>query len=153
MEISASSCYQLFNGEFLGRPWCYQLDMYTSTHLDKVAVALYSEVPYSFALLGVVAQEATLWGIRAEQHQRLIPSYAPDPFLSSVSFATSRYKVVGLMGRRCEPWHLQPLTRGDVDSSDCSCSRICNGEAIGRPWCSQIDVYTSAYLIIVAVAL
>ena len=47
MEISASSCYQLFNGEFLGRPWCYQLDMYNPTHLDMFVLALCSEGPYS----------------------------------------------------------------------------------------------------------
>ena len=57
VQISDSSCYQLCNGESVGRPWCYQLDVYTSTCLDVVAVALYSEVPDSYALLGVLAQD------------------------------------------------------------------------------------------------
>ena len=59
MEISASSCYILCNGEFVGRPWCSQLDVYTSACLDVVAVALSSEVPDSCDIPGVLAKDYT----------------------------------------------------------------------------------------------
>ena len=62
MESSASSCYQLYNGESARLPWCYQLDVYNSTHLEVIAVALYSDSPDSCAILGVLAQDAILWG-------------------------------------------------------------------------------------------
>ena len=70
MESSAPSCYQLCNGESIRRPWCSQLDVYTSTLLDVVEVALSSEGPESCALLGVLAQDDILWGSGVEQHQR-----------------------------------------------------------------------------------
>ena len=69
MKILASSCYQIFNDEPAGRPWCSQLDVYNSTRLDMVAVALSSEGPDSCDLLGALAQDTTLWGSVAEQHQ------------------------------------------------------------------------------------
>ena len=55
VERLASSCYQLCNGEAIGHPWCSQLDVYTSTCLDMFELVLYSEVPTSCALLGVLA--------------------------------------------------------------------------------------------------
>ena len=70
MEISDSSCYKLYNGESVRRAWYSQLDVYTSTHMDVVEVALSSEVPDSCALLAVLAQDATLWGSVSEQHQK-----------------------------------------------------------------------------------
>ena len=70
MESSYSSCYQICICEAAGSPWCFQLDVYNSTCMYVVAVALYSEGPDSFALLGALAQDATLWGSGAEQHRR-----------------------------------------------------------------------------------
>ena len=61
--------------------------------------------------------------------------------------------VTGLVGQQCDPWIRQLMTLGDVESSASSYSQLCSGEAIGRPWYSQIDVDTSAHLITVAVAL
>ena len=57
------------------------------------------------------------------------------------------------MGRHYEPWHHQPLAQGDVDISASSCYQVCNGGAIGRPLCSQIDVHSPTGLDVVAVAL
>ena len=59
MEIPASSCYQLLNGESVRHPQCSQLDVYTSTLLGVVSVELSSEDPESYALLGVLAQDYT----------------------------------------------------------------------------------------------
>ena len=70
IEISASSCSQLCNGEATGLPWFSQLDVYNSTHLDVVDLVLSSEVPDSCALLGALAQNATLWGSGSEHHRR-----------------------------------------------------------------------------------
>ena len=70
MASLSYSCYQLCNGESIRRPWCSQLDVYTSTRLDVVEVVLSSEGPEQYALLGVLAQDATLWVIVAEQHRR-----------------------------------------------------------------------------------
>ena len=61
--------------------------------------------------------------------------------------------VTGLLGRRCETWRRQLLMRGDVEISASSYYRLFNGEAIVNPWYSQIDVYISAHLVTVAVAL
>ena len=58
-----------------------------------------------------------------------------------------------LVGCRCEPWHRQPLNQRDVESSASSCYQLCNGEAVGHPWCSQLDVYTSTRLDVIVVAL
>ena len=69
MKILASSCYKICIDESDGRPWCYQLDVYNSTRLDVVAVALSSEGPDPCDLLGALAQDTTLWGSVAEQHQ------------------------------------------------------------------------------------
>ena len=57
-----------FNLESIRRLWCSPLDMYTSTCLDVVEVDLSSEVPESCALIGVLAQDVTLWGRVSEKH-------------------------------------------------------------------------------------
>ena len=74
MESSDSSCYQICNGESIGHPWCSQLDMYNSTRLVMVEVALYSEAPVSCAIIGVLAQYVTLWGSGVEHNLRRRPS-------------------------------------------------------------------------------
>ena len=51
VENLASSCYQLRDSEDVGRPWCYQLEVCTSSRLSKVAVLLSSGGPDSCALL------------------------------------------------------------------------------------------------------
>ena len=68
MEISASSCYQLCNDEYVGRPWCSQINVYTSINLEVVGVALSSEGIDSCALLGVLDEDATLLGSGAEKY-------------------------------------------------------------------------------------
>ena len=47
----------IVNCESIGRLWCSQLDVYTSTRLGMVAVALYSEGLDSCALIGVLGAE------------------------------------------------------------------------------------------------
>ena len=61
--------------------------------------------------------------------------------------------ATGLVGCQCEPWSHQPLAQGDVESFDFSCYQLCNGEAVGRPWCSQLDLYTSTWLDVVTVVM
>ena len=77
----------------------------------------------------------------------------PLPFLSSISPVTLICKFVGLVGLQCESCRCQPLTRGYVVSLAYSYSQLCNGEAIGNPWYSQIHVYTSAHIEMVVVEL
>ena len=60
----------IFNDESVRSPWFYQLDVYTSTNLDVVAVAIYSEELDSCDILGVLAQDVTLLVSGEEQHQR-----------------------------------------------------------------------------------
>ena len=77
----------------------------------------------------------------------------PLPFFPSSYPVTFRCKAAGLLVRRCEPWICQPLTQGDVEILASSCSWLCNGEPIGRPWSSQIYVYTYSSLVKFVVAL
>ena len=59
MEILASSCSRLRDGTAVERPWCTQLDVYSSLRLTVVAVVLSSEDPTSYAILGVLVQDYT----------------------------------------------------------------------------------------------
>ena len=77
----------------------------------------------------------------------------PLPFFPSSYPVTFRYKAAGLLVWRYEPWLCQLLTRGDVERLASSCYQLCNGESIGRPWSSQIYLYTSSDLVKVLVAL
>ena len=61
--------------------------------------------------------------------------------------------VTGLVGGQYETRCSQPLEKGDAESSDSSCYKLCNGEAVGHPWCSKLDVYTSTRLDVVAVSM
>ena len=74
-------------------------------------------------------------------------------FLTSRSPANLRWKSSIYVGRQCEPWRHHQLERGSMERSASSCSWLCNGESIRRPWCSQLDVYNSAHLDMVMVAL
>ena len=60
VNISSSFRSRLCNGEAIRRPWYYQSNVYTSAHIVKVAVAIYSEVPASYAILGALAPAVTL---------------------------------------------------------------------------------------------
>ena len=59
----------------------------------------------------------------------------------------------GLVGQKCEPWSRQPLVRGYMEISASSFYQLCNSESIKHPWCSQLDLYTSIHLYVVAVVL
>ena len=60
---------------------------------------------------------------------------------------------MGILGRQHKPWRCQLMEQGAVEILSSSSSRLCDGEAIGRPWCYQLDVCNSAHLAAVTVAL
>ena len=96
--ISASSCYQLCNGESVGRPWCYQLDVYTSILRDVVAVVLSSEDPTSYAILGVLVQDYTCGVLKQNRIDGEDRDLSMTLFFSR-SPVTLRCKVAGLVGQ------------------------------------------------------
>ena len=84
VEISASSCSWLRNGEAVRHPWCSWLDVYASTHLAVILVVLSSGVPFSCSLIGVLVQAVAMYVSVSEQYQWWIPLSVPDFFLQGL---------------------------------------------------------------------
>ena len=78
-------------------------------------------------------------------HLTIQVAQQPTPMQSKSTTGLNR-TAAGLVGQQCEPWRHQLLSQEDLDILASSCSRLHNGEAVGRPWCSWLDFYTSARL-------
>ena len=111
------------------------------------------KVPCLHCFSWCVSAIRDLVGQRSVMAFRVKIIVCPWPFLTSRSPETLILKASSHVGLQREPWHHQPLARVSVERSASSCSRICNGEAVRRPWCYQLDVCNSAHLAAVRVAL
>ena len=86
------------------------------------------------------------------RHLTIQVTQQPTPIQIRATTGRNR-KVTGLVGQKCEPWICQLLVQGYMEISASSCYQLCNSESIVHPWCSQINLYPSIHLYVVAVML